>query len=443
MEQLQQAVAAQRGYIPFDPAAALAETLPAEPAVPLDSDLPFVPNDEYGPDDLSRFEDVAAENCRAAEVLDGPVESAEQVRGEEATNHLEPPREGTSEACVAVEPERDRDSESESNPDSPGEPSCDSLPFSSVMAQLQQMGVWREDALEPDDSGERVCDIDSEGQPVNPALTSLAGIPVDDDSPAANEPSRRSGDEDESIESYMNRLLVRLRGPSGTTGYVCTAPPEREQEERAPITEPNWCPVPDPTPTEPEEATDFRPRSLAPEGSVNLAAMRALANDSARTAIAVHKRQSLYYQVLLNMLGALVAMAVCACFIHQFRHDSLLTNVCVIVALAAGAFGLTKYVLYRRAGQNAADDSPLPGPHGFLPLPSPAIVGLVAGAFGLAKDFLTRRAGQNAADDSPLPGPHGFLPLPSQAIVAEEPQVPADDTAGETEDAGEVEDLQG
>ena len=48
------------------------------------------------------------------------------------------------------------------------------------------------------------------------------------------------------------------------------------------------------------------------------------------------------------MLGALVAMAVCAFFIHQSRRDSLLTNVCVTVALAAGGFGLTKYVLYRR-----------------------------------------------------------------------------------------------
>ena len=94
------------------------------------------------------------------------------------------------------------------------------------------------------------------------------------------------------------------------------------------------------------------------------------------------------------MLGALVAMAVCACFIHQFRRDSLLTNVCVTVALAAGAFGLTKYFLYRRAGQIVAEDSP-------------------------------------------LPGPRDFLRLPSQAIVAEEPQVPADDADGETEDASE------
>ena len=116
LEQLQQAIAAQQSYLPLGPAAALAETLPAEPAVPLDSDLPSIWNDGYGSDDLSRVEDVSSGSCRAAEVLDGPVESAEQVRAGEATNRLEPQDEGSSQARFAVEPESDWDSDSESNP---------------------------------------------------------------------------------------------------------------------------------------------------------------------------------------------------------------------------------------------------------------------------------------------------------------------------------------
>ena len=161
------------------------------------------------------------------------------------------------------------------------------------------------------------------------------------------------------------------------------------------ITEPGWCPVPDPTLNVPEVATDFRPKSLARR-------LRQPGSDARsgerqrRTAIAVHKRQSLYYQVFLDLLGALVAMAICACFIHQFHKHSLRTTVCVAIALAAGSLDLTQKPV-------------LSSPRKFTA----------------------------SSDQSALPASRGFLPLAIACHRRRKEQIPAVNTAGEEEDASE------
>jgi hypothetical protein len=109
-----------------------------------------------------------------------------------------------------------------------------------------------------------------------------------------NKPKEGGGEDDDSIDEYMARLLQRVRGDdeldeedSGTSNPTSTAPgqngPTMEQrvveqppveEEQAPLT-----------------AEEFKPSRRAPEANSNLSAMRELANSSARTAITTSNRK--------------------------------------------------------------------------------------------------------------------------------------------------------
>lgn len=360
LEQLQQATAAQESYAQLNPLACDAERLLPALLAASSSNRSEPDADGLASASLAPAEDVLPGQHTGIPQVGESLESTEPTCETEIAECLVPPVADDSESWTGADFRR------EAAEDTP----LDRRSFDGVKAQLQELGVWRDAPREWDMREPSATDTKSEAAELSTSSV-LDEVVADTESPVSREPRRGAGDEDESIESYMNQLLVRLRGPSAWSGYVYAPPPEAPRpEDRPPITESKWC-APSPVPAdESEEAADFRPRSQAPEVSADLAAMRALANDSARTAIATHKRQSLYYQVFLNMLGALVAMVVCACFINQFRHDSLLTNVCVTVALFAGGFGLTKYILYRRQGPSGGAETSSPGEWGTLHLPA-------------------------------------------------------------------------
>jgi hypothetical protein len=138
--------------------------------------------------------------------------------------------------------------------------------------------------------------------------------------PAAEGGAAAEQHDEESIESYMSKLMQRVRGdsdkpssqgpPAGKPGYQPSYQPTY-QPEASPASA-----TPDAPPTQssvhetvrPEE---YIPRSPPPEMNANLAAMRELANSAARTAIAKHHRKHTNKKATSKILGA-GALLVCS-----------------------------------------------------------------------------------------------------------------------------------
>jgi hypothetical protein len=104
--------------------------------------------------------------------------------------------------------------------------------------------------------------------------------------PPRHEPVRGSEDDDESIDSYMAQLLKRVSGIS--IGQTSTAPASHAPLSPAPVvSQPLEKPLDQPAAPAHDTPTRVR-RIAAPELSSDLAAMRELANLSARAAIDTH-----------------------------------------------------------------------------------------------------------------------------------------------------------
>ena len=144
---------------------------------------------------------------------------------------------------------------------------------------------------------------------VNLGIPQPAAVPpAEPVSPSANLPESppaivenyddEEGRDDESIESYMDRLLKRVRNATSPAGP--SSPPAATRVEPAPL------PKPSPTPASPvaEEPTEYVPRTTAPELPANLSAMRELANTAARTAIDRHVRKHTGRQAAGRLVAA-------------------------------------------------------------------------------------------------------------------------------------------
>jgi hypothetical protein len=111
---------------------------------------------------------------------------------------------------------------------------------------------------------------------------------------AAKGPSAPSGDDEESIESYMSRLMSRVRGEAAEPHPVSVARQQamavqQEADEAAADDEGEKESAHTDKPA--LEPSEYVPRGPAPERSVNLESMRELANTSARSAITSHARR--------------------------------------------------------------------------------------------------------------------------------------------------------
>ena len=174
----------------------------------------------------------------------------------------------------------------------PGDNAIEGQEVDSVLSRLVQSGHWRTDA-------EPAADIESPDSepPAAESLEDAAEMPVaDEPQPVANCPTI-VGDatalpEEESIETYMERLMQRVRGDSASTGRPPTLAVLHEvlakeaQQESAPAE------TQAPAEQQVVTAEEYLPRSQAPEQSSDLAAMRELANTAARGAIQKHYQKS-------------------------------------------------------------------------------------------------------------------------------------------------------
>ena len=161
-----------------------------------------------------------------------------------------------------------------------------------VLARLGQTSPWQDDDDEDQPSGQPAGYSTDHRQPPQ----ADAGMPQSHSIGSAA-PSG-SGEMDESIEDYMNRLMARVRGNDSPESDASP-----EIADRQPITEAavSWQPDPQDGQSSVEHAVvpkkipvskNYLPRSQAPEQSGNLSAMRELANQSARTAIATHAQSN-------------------------------------------------------------------------------------------------------------------------------------------------------
>jgi hypothetical protein len=105
---------------------------------------------------------------------------------------------------------------------------------------------------------------------------------------AAPSTSKPHDHEEESIDQYMARLLDRVRSPSTPPPPKTAAEPRQAIGENAPDAPGPAVPAQPPAGT--PRAAELTPRTVAPEKSIDLSAMRELANLSAKAAIERHAR---------------------------------------------------------------------------------------------------------------------------------------------------------
>ncbi len=170
-----------------------------------------------------------------------------------------------------------------------------------------------------DDWGAALLDPSKRGAEgdVEPSSDSLFNASAEEDDEASiSLPGKDVGnahsatDGELSIEDYMNKLLSRV-GTSHDAVKIQTSPPEPSVslvDKPAKSTPQVADTAHDPQPVEVMSPAEFVPRSKAPEQ--NLAAMRELANESARSAISEHAKTRGEITALTNFGIALIPMLI-------------------------------------------------------------------------------------------------------------------------------------
>lgn len=215
---------------------------------------------------------------------------------------------------------------------------------------------WRneiEDEWEDDDNDSLVMEepapkqLDLHDEPrgtvaSSPAKDHLSPSTLADERSDAEE----EADHDESIQAYMNRLLNRVR----------------DDRDPAPAPLPKATPAPMPLPIAEEpkyvEPKEYIPRSQAPERGVNMAAIREVANESARNAISKSTRSQWVTTATLSYVIAFFSFAVAlVLFIYlDQRVLGILGGLALLVV--SGAFVFRATMILRHVSQaNLTDDS--------------------------------------------------------------------------------------
>jgi len=192
----------------------------------------------------------------------------------------------------------------------------------SVLSRLVKSGRWR-DHLAADGQSQG-----SQGDSVPSAEREYAasGATVEESPAAQPEPTPASEpglapsspplvgesecQEEESIETYMERLMQRVRGDSADPARPAIMPVLQKQFEELAAEAPVQSSAPEAQ--QPVKPAEYLPRSQASELSSNLAAMRELAKTAARTAIEHRHQKSDNKQAAFRLLGAGVVLLVSA-----------------------------------------------------------------------------------------------------------------------------------
>jgi hypothetical protein len=170
----------------------------------------------------------------------------------------------------------------------------------------------------------------------------------------------QSTDDEESIEAYMARLMQRLRGESAASAAEL-AGTDMESQSPLSVRDPEHEPVDEPNSTretaeessavqqlaalgdDPPAELDRLPSRLARERGADLSALREIANETARRAIAVHAtrtyRRSAVTKVIVSMLAAMTGLWLM--LLTPDFGDMQFLSACILLMVATYWFGQT------------------------------------------------------------------------------------------------------
>lgn len=220
---------------------------------------------------------------------------------------------------------------------------------SDIIARLSASGLWKDDV--PEEPAAETASAEPE-----PAWKSLVSEEERVPTPTAAAPV----EEEDSIEAYMQRLLQRVSGdaepstPRVAASHAQLVAPRAESN----IVEPTKT-SPAETAEEPFDPSTYVPRSTAPELNSNLAAMRELANNSARSAIdsSSKRRQAKHAIGKVVMAMAAVGTALGLWWLSRQTHSVLSYYASLSAGAAALIWGLHAATLAIRSRLRAAEDT--------------------------------------------------------------------------------------
>ena len=231
-----------------------------------------------------------------------------------------------------------------------------------VLARWGQSGVWSDDETDADDSSDvRITDASNspndgfsrfaEPETAEPQYGQPQYTPVNE-TPFASSGANATSDSDdreESIEDYMARLMNRVRATDDLDEPSRRVRPTIERSPVTEYTEVTKAPRPDREP-EPEKFNpdEYKPRSQAPEAADRMTAMRSLANDSARTAIASHTKRNWSSEMKLKLLVSVFAFVSVLASIIFFWGDTLLMVVGSLAGVGVLAYWTRNAITYRK-----------------------------------------------------------------------------------------------
>jgi hypothetical protein len=270
-----------------------------------------------------RSAELEAKTAELNSLRDEVNAQSSAARGEESRGGVEPAGEATNEesrpqsvvVTSAWQSPEELQQESVENAVDHAEPAegsgadgNESANVDSVLSRLVKSGLWR--GGEAADAGSETGEEASEApvsqtmvfsEPMAGATASLAN--QEQAGPQRPpRPAQAHGDDEESIESYMDRLMKRVRGDSTPLASKLN-PIAKPAEEATPQSVATPAATTEEPTEEAEEAGEYSPRRTAPEIS-NMTAMRELANSAARSAIDKHVRKHTGKQVTGKLFGA-------------------------------------------------------------------------------------------------------------------------------------------
>lgn len=230
------------------------------------------------------------------------------------------------------------------------------------LCRMSQVGPIGADATDETEAGDDASDaIEPEEDDLSllarpsAAKSSLLNTPAKDD------------DSDDSIESYMSRLMQRLRtSDDEEPSPRKTGSTNRAASSTSKAVTPAPPPAPKPTDSRPlTSLSELSPRSTAPEQSANLAAMRELANSAARGAIETHRTRNKQDRVNMRTVNTLMALLVAAGFTFMWsRTGSMLAlggiSLSLLWAISSSLLAASQSLMLRQAKNKTqtADETP-------------------------------------------------------------------------------------
>ncbi len=212
----------------------------------------------------------------------------------------------------------------------------------------------------------------------SPTASAHVTSPFASSAPPSTTQAGQPSEEDDSIEDYMAKLLQRVRGDDTTSSYrpapaAPTLSATRPGPSPKPATTKTSVPAPNlasilggPTDAGEGEAPkissdEYLPRSHAPEGASRLAAMRDLANTSARSAIDRHTKTQWLGLTLTKFFLALAAAVAAVLLCLWGASRPWLAYAGAGLSVISGAVWLVQSLNYLKHFLRARRDSNQPG----------------------------------------------------------------------------------